>query len=281
MKTHTLTLSLALLYALLPAQAPLRLSPPFSLGGYTVSAENACALAANPSALAFQRSPVFLSIVRQQALALPSSVFLSGCGLPFGERNAFGMFVLQERWADFRETGAAVSFAQSYAQRFAMALQLSCRSLAYSDAYYGRKFGMDVSLSTFYRPQAPWRFGLVWDNPFGLPFWVGGAQRERIPSAVGAGGSYHWSARWTTCFEYRKTSDGPATLYVGLEARPHKRMQGWAGFEIPYAKADFGVACALPFGYCGMACAFHPLTGPSLALFVSGPQPAAKGGRKE
>ena len=56
MKTHTLTLSLALLYALLPAQAPLRLSPPFSLGGYTVSAENACALAANPSALAFQRT---------------------------------------------------------------------------------------------------------------------------------------------------------------------------------------------------------------------------------
>ncbi len=269
MKKHTLTLILVLLYCHLQAQVPSQQSPPFSASGYSVSAENAAVVASNPSALPFQEAPALLFVLHQPALLFPAAVLLAGYGTPLGGRNAVGGYVLQEHWADFRRTEAAVSFAQAYARRFSMALQLAYRSLSYSDAYYGRTQGMDVSLSTYYHPQAPWRFGLVWNNPFGLPFWVAGAQREKIPSSFGVGGSYRWSEYWMTCFEYRKTAALPASVHVGLEAHPFARVQIRTGFEMPFAKADFGIACALPFCWCGLAYTYHPLTGSSIALSLS------------
>ena len=145
--------------------------------------------------------------------------------------------------AGFRQTEVSVSFARHYARRLSFAMGCSYVSLGFSDAYYGRKQGVAVSFASCFRVKDACCIGMQWKNPFGLPYFVEGEQRERIPSVLRLSGMYRCSDEVIAYGDYAQDFCGSAHLTLGVDVSPLNGLRLFTALRYPDVQLTFGAGC--------------------------------------
>ena len=206
----------------------------------------------------------------------------SGLTLPFDGDKSSSFLLQREQLGDFRRLRCDAAYSQSFGGIFSLAICCSYHSLSFSDPFYGCKRGAAVSLSACFRPAATYSVVFAWENPFALPYWVDGEQRERIPSGLRAACVYRGMESLTVTLGAEKNCFQPASYGLLLEGSPAESWRWRLGCGFPYFRLLAGGGIVGKRCRCDFFALLHSGWGPSLCLSVSrGFRSGGKGGDHE
>lgn len=232
-------------------------------------------LAAQSARLLFPAASVFSDEARWEAGCLTQCrlagtfTAYSGLLLPFDGNKSATLLLCREQWGDFRRLRGGMAYAQSFGEIFSLAMGCGYHSLSFSDPFYGRKRGAEVSLSACFRPAESYSVWMAWENPFGLPYWVEGEQREPLPSTWRAALVYKGMASLTVAAGAEKVRWQPVTCGLWMEGQPATGWQWRLGCCFPSFCFMAGAVVAGPRYRCDFSLLFHQGWGPSLSLSLS------------
>lgn len=222
----------------------------------------------NPSYHAFSRA-LYWECATQGYAALKEAVAADACiALPFSGSEAVCARISGLLLAGFRQTEASVSFAKSFAQRLSFALGASYVSLSFSDAFYGRKQGMDISIASCYRARETSCIGVLWKNPFGFSYFVEGVTRERIPSELRFSGMYRCADKVLAYAEYVQDFSSGARLSLGVDVCPRDKLRLFTALRFPDVQLRFGAGCEGRCCQYAVCCGYSRPLGTTVGLSV-------------
>lgn len=232
------------------------------------AAQSACFLF--PAASAFADEGRWEAGCQSQCRLAGTFTAYSGLMLPFDGDKSSSFLLRREQLGDFRRLRCDAAYSQSFGSIFSLAISCSYHSLSFSDPFYGCKRGAAVSLSACFRPAETYSVVFAWENPFALPYWVDGEQRERIPSGLRAACVYRGMESLAVTIGAEKNFFQPASYGLLLEGSPAESWRWRLGCGFPYFRLLAGGGIVGKRCRCEFFALLHSGWGPMLCMSVSG-----------
>ncbi|MBP5396751.1 MAG: hypothetical protein J6Y34_07150 [Bacteroidales bacterium] len=222
-----------------------------------------------PAAAPFFRTAECRCTFNSSCLLAPVTTATCDLLVPWARDKASVISFQRMHQGDLRQWEVSGAYAQSFADRFAFAIDACYVSIGFSDPYYGRVRGAAVSISSFFRPNSKYAVGIVWDNAFGMPYWVDGEQRERLPSGVAVTAVYRGVESLALAVSVEKKRWRDACCIVMVEGVPLERFRWRAGLSAPEFQLAAGAGCMGRRYSCDALCLVRRGWGVSLQVSVS------------
>lgn len=222
----------------------------------------------NPSHFVFLRHPYGQCTVQAYAAIEESAVLDAVFALPLAGSEALCSRFSKLYVAGFNQLEVSASFAKHYAQRLSFALTASYVSLGFSDVYYGKKQGLDLSFASCFRLNTPCILSLQWKNPFAFSYFVNGEQRERIPSELQFSGMYRCSEQLLLYAVYTQNFHSSVHFSIGADVFPLNKLRLFTSLRFPDVQLSFGVGCEGKHCLYAARCAYSRFMGTCLGLVL-------------